>query len=483
MTRFDLLLKGGRVLDPASGVDGGRDLGLCHGRVAAVGEHLDAGAAGHVIDVTGKLVLPGIVDCHVHVSEWLGGHPGHRMMAASGVITAIDHAGPIVEVFRTTRRGGAGLNIAALNGIIPGRTVRDREPSRDELDATVAAALDGGALGVKLLGGHYPLSPEATRRVMESANAAQAYLSYHIGTLEIPDNDLNALRQALDIAGSLRLHLPHVSSYCRGYVLGDPYLEIKQALDMVAAAPNVVAESHLSIWNGTSGFCVDGVPESNVTKKCLRLGGYPVTEAGLRQAILDDYGRAIVELGGENVPVGGREGVAAWERAGRRAVVSFPVNVAAALLACATARDACGDFIIDALASDGGAIPRNNLVRAGLALVRFGALSLSDWVRKVTTTPARMFGLLRKGHLAEGADADVTVVDLQSDTAVLGIAAGAITMVDGIVVGRGGRFITTERGRAAVEQAGFATQTVQLEDTLLYRGSSTTGTVDSVGSA
>lgn len=466
--RFDLILKGGRVIDPSNAVDGIRDVGIYAGHVAVVAEQLDARSADRVLDVGGKLVIPGIVDCHVHISEWLGGAPGHRMMAKTGVVTAIDHAGPIDEVFRTTRSSGAGLNIASINGIIPGRTVRDREPSRAELDAMIGKSLDDGALGVKLLGGHYPLSAEASGRVVEAANAARAYVSFHIGTLSYPDNDLNALRQAIEIAGKNRVHLPHVNSYCRGYVLDDPFLEIRQALDMIALAPNVVAESHLSIWNGTSGSCVDGVPESNVTKKCLRLGGYPVSEAGLRQAILDNFARTIVPIGGENVPIGGSDGVEAWERAGQRAVMSFPVNVAASLLACATTRDACGDFIVDALASDGGGIPRNNLVRAGLALVRFGAFTLDGWIRKVSTNPARMFGLRRKGHLGEGADADVTVIDLRTEEAVLGIARGELIMIDGVVVGRGGTFITTERGHQAVEEAGFATQAVRLDDTLLY---------------
>lgn len=471
MSYFDVVLKGGRVVDPARRTDAICDIGIRDGRIACVAASLAESDADHTIDVSGKLVMPGIVDCHVHVSEWLGGRAGHRMLAASGVITAIDHAGPIEEVFRTTRDHGAGLNLACINGVIPGRTVRDREPSRSELDAMIAASLDGGALGVKILGGHYPLSPEASGRVIEAANAAHAYISYHIGTVANPDNDLNALRQALEIAGSNRLHLPHVNSYCRGYVLGDPFLEIRQALDLIAAAPNVVAESHLSIWNGTSGACIAEVPESNVTKKCLRLGQYPVSEAGLRQAILDDFARTIVEVDGQNVPIGGREGIEAWEKAGTHAVVSFPVNVAASLLACATQRDACGDFIVDAIASDGGGIPRNNLVRAGLALVRFGAFTLQDWIRKVSTTPARMFGLRQKGHLGEGADADVTVVDLRTEEAVLGIAQGNIIMIDGKSIGRGGTFITTPRGRAAVEAMGFRTSLVHLEDTQLYAGS------------
>lgn len=470
MGRFDIVLQGGRVIDPANGVDAVGDLGIRTGRVVASAEQLAVTGVDQVIDVRGKLVLPGIIDCHVHISEWLGGAAGHRMLAAAGVVTAIDHAGPVEEVLRTTRSHGAGLTIGALSAVIPGRTVADRDPSRAALDAMVAAQMRAGALGVKILGGHYPLSPEGTGRVIEAANAARVYVSFHIGTTTHLDNDLNALQQALEIAGGRPLHIPHVNSYCRGYVLGDPYLEIPRALQMIAASPNVVSESHLSVGNGTSGVCIAGIPESNVTKKSLRLGGYPATEAGLRQAFLGGFAQAVAEVGGKNVLIAGQEGLTHWAGSGTSAVVSFPVNAPACLLACATARDAEGKFIIDALASDGGGMPRNYLVTGGMALVRLGALSLQDWVRKISVVPAQMFGLTRKGHLGEGADADVTVVDPQTATPVLSTARGRIIMVNGIVIGRGGTFLTTEHGRAAVEQAGFAADVIRLEETALYRG-------------
>jgi cytosine/adenosine deaminase-related metal-dependent hydrolase len=469
VARFDTVLKGGRVIDPANGVDAVGDLGIRAGRIVDCAERLEVADTDQVIDVHGKLVLPGIIDCHVHISEWLGGAAGHRMLAAAGVVTAIDHAGPVEEVLRTARSHGAGLTIGSLSAVIPGRTVADRDPSRAALDAMITAQMRAGALGVKILGGHYPLSPEGTGRVIEAANAARVYVSFHIGTTTHPDNDLHALQEALEIADGRPLHIPHVNSYCRGYVLGDPYLEIPQALQMIAASPNVVSESHLSVGNGTSGVCVAGIPESNVTKKSLRLGGYPATEAGLRQAFLGGFAQAVVEVGGENILVDGTEGFAHWGRAGDRAMVSFPVNAPACLLACATARDAEGAFIVDALASDGGGLPRNYLIAGGLALVRFGALSLQDWVRKISVVPAGMFGLVRKGHLGEGADADVTVVDLQTATPVLSMARGQLVMINGIVVGRGGTFLTTEQGRAAVGQAGFEADVVRLEETLLYR--------------
>src|ERR1700759_1156954 len=67
----DILILNGRLVDPVSGVDAERDLLLRHGRVAAVerpGE-LRAVKGKEIIDATGMIVAPGLVDVHVHLRE------------------------------------------------------------------------------------------------------------------------------------------------------------------------------------------------------------------------------------------------------------------------------------------------------------------------------------------------------------------------------------------------------------------------------
>jgi predicted amidohydrolase len=71
----DLLICGGQVIDPANGINGKRDILLRHGRVDVVGENLPPGT-NRVIDATGCLVIPGLVDAHVHLSEPFGGAQG-----------------------------------------------------------------------------------------------------------------------------------------------------------------------------------------------------------------------------------------------------------------------------------------------------------------------------------------------------------------------------------------------------------------------
>jgi dihydroorotase len=65
---MSLLIAGGRVVDPANGLDAPADVLIVGGRIRAVGERLPAGDA-RVLDATGKIVCPGFIDIHVHLRE------------------------------------------------------------------------------------------------------------------------------------------------------------------------------------------------------------------------------------------------------------------------------------------------------------------------------------------------------------------------------------------------------------------------------
>ncbi|MDR7544235.1 MAG: amidohydrolase family protein [Armatimonadota bacterium] len=442
----DLALVGGHIVDPANKLDGPADLAVRDGRISEVGR-LTTGAR-RTIDVAGQYVLPGVIDTHTHLSRHFGAAEGHRMVAATGVVTALDLAGAFDDLAEALTDGGAGLNVAYLHPLVPGHTVSSSAPPAAEIEEAIDRALADGAIGIKLLGGHYPLTPEATERAVAAATRARCYIAFHVGTTRT-GSDIRGLAEALELAAGRRIHIAHVNSYCRGQERGDPVAEAQEALGLLGAHPTAVSESYLSVYNGTSARCRDGVPTSGVTRTCLRLGGYEPTEAGLEAAIRAGYCRIHAIAEGAVVLSNPEAGLRAWRDAGTDAHCSFPVNhIPSAILLATARRD--GTFIIGGLSTDGGAIPRNFLVRHGLMLVQMGAWTLRDFVVKGSLNPARMLGTPTKGHLAPGADADITVVDLERGSATWSVAVGRVVLADGQVTGRGGLLLTTPRGESTV---------------------------------
>src|SRR5512134_1138158 len=110
VTRFDVLLKNGWAVDPTTGLNGVVDVGVAGGRIAEIAPGLDPARAAEVFDVAGAHVVPGIIDLHMHASEWLGGRWGHKMMTRVGVTTALDMSGPVGSVMRMLRDHGTGLS-------------------------------------------------------------------------------------------------------------------------------------------------------------------------------------------------------------------------------------------------------------------------------------------------------------------------------------------------------------------------------------
>ena len=470
--KYDILLRSGIVVDPVNRGTGVADVAIANGKIVEIGEDLDPGLATESINVHGKHVLPGIIDLHVHVSAWLGGRYGHRMMAAAGVTTALDMAGPVDSVIDLARDYGAGLNLATLQYVRPGHTVSDTDPGAGELEDLLKKSLEHGAYGLKILGGHYPLSPEATARTISVVRGHNAYLAFHAGSLAAKSN-IDGFHEAIELIGDHAMTLAHINSYCRGRVR--PELdETEEAIGALQAHPRICSESYLSPFNGTSAKCSNGVPESQVTIMCLAARDFAATEQGLEDAIQSGWAHINQESGGQVVLSVGDRAVAYWRSRETNVTVSFPVNPEMPRLRLATAKRGDDEFVVDCLITDGGGIPRNVTVASGLCLVKLSALTLEDFVLKTSRNPARILGLVDKGHLGIGADADISVVDMERQRAVLSISNGKVIMYKGLVCGTGTRMITSPAGERYVRGKGLDTIVVDPAVSPLHRRAEST---------
>jgi dihydroorotase len=89
---YDLLLTGGKVVDPAAGYNGTLDVAVQDGKIAQVAADIARDAAANVIDVSGHIVAPGLIDLHAHVFSGFisnGVHPDTGGVHA-GVTTVVD---------------------------------------------------------------------------------------------------------------------------------------------------------------------------------------------------------------------------------------------------------------------------------------------------------------------------------------------------------------------------------------------------------
>jgi predicted amidohydrolase len=462
---WDLLLTGGRVVDPRHDVEGRRDVAVSDGRIAQVGSSLPR-RARQILDVAGLLVVPGLIDLHTHLSSEFSGRVAQAMLARAGVTTAMDVAGPISDILDLAGRCGAGIQVGCLHGILPA-DLGGADPSEVRIRTAITSAMDTGAVGVKILGGHHPFTPEATTRIIEEANAQRAYVAIHCGTTATP-GDINGLVETVRLKGENRLHVAHINSYCMGGV-SSPLVETNQAVEILQAASGLITESYIARINGTWGTCVNGQPESARTRAALERRGFAPTEIGMEEAIR--AGACLVHtIEGGSVTLGsGEEGVQVWRSLSTRVGISFQLDLALPQVLLATARRAGGRFLVDALATDGGGIPRNNMAKHGLDLVRLGLWNLTDFVQKTSIAPARILGLAeRKAHLGEGADADLAALDPISGEVRLTVCRGQVVMYQEMCFGQRSTIVTTGRGAPAVRAAALEPLVIDLEKSGFY---------------
>ncbi len=237
---YDIVLAGGRVMDPETGLDAVRHVGIRGDRIAALSTAPLRGAVE--VDVTGLVVAPGFIDLHAHGQDLAG----NRWQAQDGVTTALELEGGAwpVAAWYEERAKSALLNYGAAVGHIPARityitkATSDSDPARDRRNAQgypiwshqrlEPAELPGlvdmleqgfreGGLGVGMGINYTPAaSPQEIHRMFEVAAAHKAPIYVHIrgaGLLE-PNGSFGAVQEMLAnaLTTGAPVHIQHLGS-------------------------------------------------------------------------------------------------------------------------------------------------------------------------------------------------------------------------------------------------------------------------------
>jgi dihydroorotase len=170
---YDIVIKGGRVIDPAQGLSCICDVAIKDGAIGALGSDF---TAAETIDASGMLVTPGLIDIHVHVYGILGFAYPDRVGISQGVTTFVEPGGPGVATYCEYRElsrgrtltnlycgayiGPAGItgleivdgDIRALIGIPIGEWIDTVEANRDDIRYLKVGAFSNYGAGVVKLG-------------------------------------------------------------------------------------------------------------------------------------------------------------------------------------------------------------------------------------------------------------------------------------------------------------------------------------------
>jgi dihydroorotase len=185
--RYDLIIRGGRVIDPSVRLDAVRDVAIAGGRIAAIEANI-AGDAADTIDARGKLVVPGLIDIHTHAARAAEG-PG--LVLQDGVTAWIDagsqgadHIADTIAVARSAPQQGRVLINIGRAGILPDGDTMDL--ARADVDAARNAIANNREfiVGVKarlsrdVAGAN---DYEVLRRAQEVATASALPVMIHMG--------------------------------------------------------------------------------------------------------------------------------------------------------------------------------------------------------------------------------------------------------------------------------------------------------------
>ncbi|GAO02844.1 dihydroorotase [Anaeromyxobacter sp. PSR-1] len=381
-----LFIEGGRVIDPASGVDGVRTVVIRDGKVAEVAERVERPRDARAVDARNRWVTPGFVDLHVHLRE-----PGQeyketvatgaRAAVAGGftAVCAMPNTKPVNDCAAVTelvlaRAAAAGLARVYPVGAISKGSNGEELAEYGELKASGCVALSDDGRPV--------MSSALMRRALEYARAFGLPLTVH-------EEDLHLVGKGVmhEGAAATRLGLKGIPS---------------QAEDVMVLRDIALVEltgGRLHVAHVSTAGAVRAIREA-------KRRGLPVTgEVTPHHLALSD----------EDVAASGYS---------TDFKMNPPLRAAEDVRAC---REGLADGTLDAIATDhaphsavekdvefdaaaNGIVGLETAFSVCLGLVREGALTERRLVEALTAGPARVFGL-PGGTLARGAAADVAVLD------------------------------------------------------------------------
>ena len=389
---MDLLIRNGRVVDPASGTDGGLDVLILDGRIADVRAGIRTEAA-RTIDASGLIVAPGFIDMHVHLRE--PGfeeketiRTGSRAAARGGFTTVccmpntnpVDDNLSVLEYIKAEARKNAAVNVLPIAAVTRGLKGAELTDMAALVRAgAVAFSDDGQPIGNALI----------MRRALEASRS--------LGTLVIDHCE----DKGLSADGSM--HEGRYSRLCGLTGIPAAAEEIMVARDIRLAGMTGarVHIAHLSVMGA-----VQAIGEAK------KRGVQVTAEATPHHLLLSD---ALLERQDTNFkmnpPLRSAEDVSALVEAVKNGVI----DAIATDHAPHTVRDKEATFA----KAPFGVVGLETAVPLLLdRLVHGDIISLRRLIELLSTNPARLLGLTSKGRLSVGADADITLLDLGAETVV-----------------------------------------------------------------
>jgi N-acyl-D-aspartate/D-glutamate deacylase len=407
--QYDLVLQGGRVMDPETGMDAVRNVGIRDGKIERIAA--DGLTGRRVIDAKGLVVAPGFIDIHQHGQDLAS----QRLKALDGVTTALDLeiGAPDVAAFLQSKQGHALIHFGTAASYVAARSLAFGSPlPAGSILPRSGPATDNPATPAQL---------EATRARLRSELVAGG-LAIGMGIEYEP----GATR--LEIIDMFRLaaerHVP-VYAHVRSSGRTDPGSAIQSISEVIAAAAITGAPLHIVHINSTCAAdameCLSMIAGARARGLDVTTEAYPyiagmtavnsaLFNPGWQQKLGIDYGNLMLPETGERLT---KE---RFDELHRSTTTHFVVVFS-------NTQEMVDKVIPDPLvmiASDGlPGHPRNagTYSRVLAQYVRQKqSISLMDALRKMTLMPAEMLerstsAAHRKGRLQEGADADIVVFD------------------------------------------------------------------------